>query len=403
MSKRLRTLAHPTKFRLIDHLWRISMKNIVLGFALVAMSLAGCSKDKSEGDKGGVTVPAADRVIPANFKNDRDEAGFKAKLPETTSVLESSTGNLSLKGSQATPKTKKLNVTRGLMLGFAKRLQIPADTRRSLSKSQGVRMWDSSYEDDTYDESLVTEGEDMFTTTQNLEVGNDCTSLLNQVSGQYEQAVQSYTQLVTVVGTTDFSQAKGFTKDGAEPTKEAFAYNVFLTKEDMGGAAGSDGDMNIKARFAGGANDQAVALTANGVFAISSASLAANIGTDLNTYADIAAKSMSLGVGIGFDASGSNDGEAYRGNGQINLTTTMTGGATPSQAVSVKGNFSDGNESHAGQTALSLKRDSVDVMSLDVLATVDGKSFTEKATMAITTESLGYETCKVTKVEKSEP
>src|SRR4051812_39728230 len=116
------------------------MRTIVLGLALGAALLSGCSKDKKKDDERGVTVPAAERVIPSNFHNDRDEAGFKAKLPETRDVLQNSTAGLSLHNDNVpqSSETKKFHLTRGLIVSFAKRLNIPSNAQKSMAGASGV-------------------------------------------------------------------------------------------------------------------------------------------------------------------------------------------------------------------------------------------------------------------------
>ena len=163
------------------------MLKLVLGASLLAAILSGCEKDKKDGgDDQGVSVPRANRVIPESFKNDRDEAGFKAKLPETSAVLKDSTTSLSLGNPSPKSSLKKLNLTRGLLLGFAKRLDIPNGARQELAGVvSGPRMLGTSIQEDEGDVSDLEITEQMFSEVEGLEIGSDCTMLLNQLSGQY--------------------------------------------------------------------------------------------------------------------------------------------------------------------------------------------------------------------------
>lgn len=378
------------------------MKKFVLSVALMAAMATGCTDDdKKDKDGDSVSVPPSERVIPSNFANDRDEAGFKQKLPETSAVMQDSTSNLSLKGKSGMP-TKKAqgNLTRGLAMALANEIGIPVGAKKSLAKVKNVSFFGEDADVD-WSEDDLSEGQDMYEQIGDLEVGDDCTMLLNDLSGQYDQALKSYTEVVNQIAATDFAKEEGFSVDtDKDPTKEAFAYKFFL-EPDTSEFGAEDGKANISGRFAGGANDDAVAFTLNGVLAFQATDGSGNIGLDLNNYADIPAKQLSFGVGVGMDVAGKDEeGNDVRGQGAINIKTSLQGGTMPGQTLALKGEFNDGAQASSGEINMALKRVSSDVMTLDVNAsTSEGENFAQKVTMGITKSEFNYETCKVTAID----
>lgn len=392
------------------------MKLIAVSAALIgsALLLAQCDNDDDGGGGGGspgIQTPVAQNVVPSSFRNTKDEAGFKQKLPETASVMQDSAAGLSLNGQskQAAVRERQFDLRKLVVAGMTKRLGMSDRARSLLIKGEAARFIQGQYipggssqETPSEDFSLTVleqDGERMLEETQILEVGDDCTPLLGLVSGQYEQALSAYSRAVNEIAAVDFSQAQGFTKDTLNSTQEAFAYRIALNSSDMqqNGQA-IEGDYSVTGRFSGGANDSAVVLRANGKMNMNGDSSSGDVGLDLNTYADVNAKVLSLGTGVVFSLTGQENGQVARMFGNINLKTELKGGMTPSQSVSLEGRLNDGQESAEFGLNATLSRLSAASMHLSLNANANGETLARTVEMAIEQDGFGYETCKVASV-----
>lgn len=381
---------------------KILLGSVVIGAALL---LQNCEKD-DEGKGGSRTIgaPAAQNVIPASFRNTVDEAGFKRKLPETTAVLQDSTSGLSLKNPSATPaRGRKLNMSRAMILGLAKQLDLSQAARDGLAHPRTAKFMGFTADDGLGQDDLDV-GIGMIESVREIRVGEDCTPLLGELTGQYDSALASYTKSVNEIGQIDFSQTKGLSKDTPDSKVEAFAYKMSLTQDDFksGDVSSEGGAFSLTGRFGGGANDRAVALRANGAFSFTGENVqsgSAQIAADLNTYADVSAQLISIGAGLGIDANTADDtGQPLRALATLTFTSTLKGGLQPAQTLNLKGEATNGSETIVGEVRVAMERRSSQLMTLDFYLQNQDKVIKRNVSMTIESGSFGYETCTVAAV-----
>lgn len=375
------------------------LSGIALG---TTVAVASCHKDEGSKSEPQRQAPAAANVVPAGFRSTTDEAGFRRKLQETPEILSSSTSRLALRGNSS--KSSARVSLAGLALhGLGQKLQLPARSIKALvaaSKPVGA-----TYEDDSSSDPL---------SALDLKAGDDCTELLSQLGSGYQQLADSYSSAVRELANTPFADVKGFSLDSPQGPEEAFAYKVALSSADLatsGSAADAsalgDGKFHVNGRFAGGASDDAVVLKAGGKLNFASKALHADVITDLNTFANVPAKEINLGLGLDLAMTGEDEGGNPMSVGaKLSLASTLTGGDKPAQTFDLSGSASNGQDNFEAKLNLSLARMNESAMRLSIAGSVDAngsqgkqhQDLKQTVNMTIAQDRFGSETCNVASV-----
>jgi len=390
----------------------------------------GCAKKDNKSDKSN-SGPSASDVTPSDFRNEYDENGFKARLPQLSSVMQSSSTSFALNSNNGNKPKKALDIVsydfngRGQILlsgGSSGRygkniLRSLAKTTNTLTGTNTIALLHGDDEDEDGDHDSDS---DLLSTIDSVKEGDNCNQLLTDLNGNYDSAADSLEKLANTISTTDFSKVEGLTKD-APSAKEAVAYKFNkkseFSEEDQesvtdsavgrrmvphnddkhSGHEGHKVSIDFNSRFGGGANAKAISVSTTNSLDVNSAHGQARGSFAMNSYADTEAKNLisSLGFGVSAEPEGQKPVRF-----DVTFNSNISGGVEPALKFDVKANGSQDGKPQVVDVSFDLRKTSAEQMRFMINAVANERKTTRTILMKITPSTNLGDTCTVSKVTK---
>ena len=357
-------------------------------FAVLIFALAGgCEKEKEATEE--LNAPNAENVIPENFKNTVDEAGYKARLGDVSAVMTDTTATLALGPSEPSRKAKRASLLALALrrLGFSKQIKPFVQQMKNQGMPTGALLIGGDA-GDAGDSVLM---DDFY-------VGQDCGTLVRELESTYKDSADSISKSVSEVAAVDWAQYQGIEKVEVDPEKEAFAY-TFSYEPDSSEPSeiGTNFDWKMYGGFGGGASEQMVVFRGDANLTLTSTESPDNatFKTNLNTCVDLPKEKLDVGFGLGVIA---NSVEGGAVSAVLKGRTTLASGEQPSIVQQLEVTMTKNDEKHNGSGEMKYVRWSESEATYSMSATMDGEAFSQVVRMLISEDSFGAESCEVIEV-----